>query len=65
MRKRNPRGSIVFNLEGGLKESQFVSNAVELDDEVTTPGGESELAIYQEMYKMSPLKNDMAFAGLT
>ena len=63
MRKRKPRGSIVFNLEGGSKENQFVSNAVE-NDEVATPGVESELAIYQEMYKMSAVKTDMAFAGL-
>ena len=62
-RKKKPRGSIVFNLEGGSKENQFVSNAAD-NDEVTTPGLESELGIYQEMYKMSPLKNDMAFAGL-
>ena len=63
MRKRKPRGSIVFNLEGGSKENQFASNAVE-NDEVTTPGVESDLAIYQEMYKISPMKADMPFTAL-
>ena len=63
MRKRNPRGSIVFNLDNGSKENQFAFNAVE-NDEVTTPGVESELAIYQEMEKMSQLKNGTDFVRL-
>ena len=43
-RRNKPRGSIAFNL-GGSTENQLATAAAE-NEVITTPGNESELAIY-------------------